>query len=624
MQQRRKQTQHSHPALDSQRPSALTRSMSEFTIKCPKCAELLGLPGRPRKAITAKCTACGYEGKVSPDRVKNRRVVVEAQPVTTIAAPLMLVTDPATPKRRSGRGLLLVLAIGVLGVAGWQFRDQLMALMSSSPEIAARPEQEDLSAQAHAILKQHCAACHADGKSKGGFGIVIEGKELLDGYYVTPGNSATSELFARLSHTDADLKMPPADAAEEQPTLEDIEVIRRWIDSGASLVAFSAPTAGETRKTVPVSVTGTSQELAGKARNILKTTCYRCHGESGRVEGGFNFVMNRDKLVAGGMIVAGDVESGKLLRRLHNDSMPPRGQNPRPSQEDIGVLESWIKAGAPDFNDALNRTFITNAELFRRMEQNLLAQDEFDREFTRYFTLTHLFNADVSDEEMETYRLALAKILNSLSRQKELLTPHPIDAEKTILRIDLRQLKWDQSTWKHIISADPYAVRFNDAKTCSSLTGCGVPSVRGDWFVHKAAQPKLYHAILEIPETLDALLAEERIDIDRNIREAVAIRAGFNESGVSDNNRLIERHPSTHGAFWISYDFAGNKETQNLLSHPLGPGIQEHHFKHDGGEVIFSLPNGLQAYMLVDAKGQRLDQGPLILSKTLSRATLTC
>src|SRR5205823_308564 len=29
-----------------------------------------------------------------------------------------------------------------------------------------------------------------------------------------------------------------------------------------------------------------------------------------------------------------------------------------------------------------------------------------------------------------------------------------------------------------------------------------------------------------------------------------------------------------------------------------------------GGEMIFHLPNGLQAYMLVDAKGKRIDKGP--------------
>ena len=35
------------------------------------------------------------------------------------------------------------------------------------------------------------------------------------------------------------------------------------------------------------------------------------------------------------------------------------------------------------------------------------------------------------------------------------------------------------------------------------------------------------------------------------------------------------------------------------------------HFTHDGGEVIFNLPNGLQAYYVTNASGFRLDDAPI-------------
>ena len=53
-----------------------------------------------------------------------------------------------------------------------------------------------------------------------------------------------------------------------------------------------------------------------------------------------------------------------------------------------------------------------------------------------------------------------------------------------------------------------------------------------------------------------------------------------------------------------SYDFAGNVGTQNIFTHPLD-------FTHDGGEIIFNLPNGLQAYYLSTAEGKRLDEAPI-------------
>ena len=67
---------------------------------------------------------------------------------------------------------------------------------------------------------------------------------------------------------------------------------------------------------------------------------------------------------------------------------------------------------------------------------------------------------------------------------------------------------------------------------------------------------------------------------------------------------MVERHTSQHGAYWKSYDFAGSVGTQNIFNHPLS-------FTHDGGEVIFNLPNGLQAYYITNASGSRLDAAPI-------------
>jgi len=61
---------------------------------------------------------------------------------------------------------------------------------------------------------------------------------------------------------------------------------------------------------------------------------------------------------------------------------------------------------------------------------------------------------------------------------------------------------------------------------------------------------------------------------------------------------------------WRSYDFATNTNRQNLFEHPVGPNAGAISFQPSGGEMIFNLPNGLQAYMLVDAKGRRIDKAP--------------
>ena len=143
-----------------------------------------------------------------------------------------------------------------------------------------------------------------------------------------------------------------------------------------------------------------------------------------------------------------------------------------------------------------------------------------------------------------------------------------------------------------------------------------MPFVRADWFIATASLTPLYHEILGLPKTDKELEAQLEVNVAENLKNAPGVRvwrAGFNESGVSVNNRIVERHKSRYGAYWKSYDFAGNVGTQNIFTHPLN-------FTHDGGEIIFNLPNGLQAYYLSTAEGNRLNEAPInIVSDAGSR-----
>jgi serine/threonine-protein kinase len=105
------------------------------------------------------------------------------------------------------------------------------------------------------------------------------------------------------------------------------------------------------------------------------------------------------------------------------------------------------------------------------------------------------------------------------------------------------------------------------------------------------------------------------VDVKENFLRDKLARAGFAKSGVSSQNRLIERHEAAYGAYWKSFDFKSNDGTANLFRFPLGPAFQDNPFAnqafaHAGGELIFHLPNGLQAYLLVNGKGQRINEGP--------------
>jgi serine/threonine-protein kinase len=62
---------------------------------------------------------------------------------------------------------------------------------------------------------------------------------------------------------------------------------------------------------------------------------------------------------------------------------------------------------------------------------------------------------------------------------------------------------------------------------------------------------------------------------------------------------------------------------------PLGPRFEGNEFadsaafEHDGGEMIWSMANGMQAYMVTDAKGNRLDEAPVSIVRDLTEISGT-
>ena len=370
--------------------------------------------------------------------------------------------------------------------------------------------------------------------------------------------------------------------------------------------------------------------LGRRAKQVFEANCYLCHGRGGRNEGGFNVVVDLRKLVATRRVVPGDPLKSKVFKRMADGDMPPEFDDgdqsanpkplPRPSKDDVAAVEAWIKAGAPGESEpGLTRSFIAEKDLLERILKDLEGVGDRDRPYARYFTITHLYNAGLNQDQLLTYRNALSKLVNSLSWGRRVVVPRPIDPTSTVFRIDLRDLRWDEAVWKAVLAQYPFGVTYSDiaARSVYKATGCDLPYVRADWFVFAASKPPLYHEVLQLPKTDRELEAKLDVDVAANIRQERVARAAFNSSGVSRNNRMIERHESSFGAYWKSYDFAGNVGRQKLLTHPLGPGQGPHAFQHDGGEIIFNLPNGFQAYMLTRADGSRLDKGPtnIVLDK---------
>jgi mono/diheme cytochrome c family protein len=90
-----------------------------------------------------------------------------------------------------------------------------------------------------------------------------------------------------------------------------------------------------------------------KVKPILDENCARCHmGDNKR--GGLNF-STREGLLAGGrdgkVVVPGDPANSLLIKLIRHegpadDPMPMPPRKPKMSDDDIAVIEKWVKAGA--------------------------------------------------------------------------------------------------------------------------------------------------------------------------------------------------------------------------------------------------------------------------------------
>jgi serine/threonine-protein kinase len=320
--------------------------------------------------------------------------------------------------------------------------------------------------------------------------------------------------------------------------------------------------------------------------------------------------------------------------------MPPAGQ-PRLSAADVDLVRRWIAAGAPPFpadaprpaqkkKDPAFKDVLGVDHVLKKILAHVRTLKRADRPFVRYFSINHVLSAGATPAELDTQRQALAKAINHLSWEKGVARPKPIDEPAgTVFAVDLRDLGWHAqplqrwrgnrpagksrlNLWDLALLEYPYAIFYEDSETFDHLLEeylvparlvRPVPYVRADWFVSTATQPPLYHDFLRLPHTLADL--EKRLEVDAadNLDKYVARRAGMAVSGVSRNNRVVERHPSRYGAYWKSFDFRSSRGRENMFKDPID-------LHPAGGEMIFNLPNGLQGYFVTDGKGERVDFAP--------------
>jgi hypothetical protein len=284
-----------------------------------------------------------------------------------------------------------------------------------------------------------------------------------------------------------------------------------------------------------------------------------------------------------------------------------------------------------------------------------------------YTSLHKLYNAGASLDELNTARVGISKALNSTARYApSIVNPVPIDPYALVYRFDTRDYwgYWPanpyvpvtgaapadpahaQTAWSRIkqgnVNGDFSAgggLSHPDDKpsTFPNIAGFYSDYVEASQLVYTLTRPDVYNEIMNIPGITSPLTTQLGVDMSKG---ADGFQFMTVDNPITLEPRLLMRQSIGPGYFWKSTDpFTGSpmvwyerpvpefdqssagsdmlKTTPLNLSNystsgmivlnSAGTGLQDG-LQAAAAEVIFSLPNGLQAYMIGGAGDeQRVD-----------------
>ncbi len=383
-----------------------------------------------------------------------------------------------------------------------------------------------------------------------------------------------------------------------------------------------------------------SQEELDKtaAENVLSANCGFCHGPAltqQQAKAGMNFINDINRLVDTGRIIPMNSAGSRVIQYMQNGTMPPPGSGyPTVKESEIAIVSAYIDnprywPGVKDANCQDEQQLETFDDLYQDINADLSGEDADDREFYRYISISNRFTAGVCPDslEMDKERQGMVKMLNMLSIDSTIGNVQPANDSQTLYRLDLRDFGWNreitvngatfEDVWDAIADANPYAVPFvgDDAEDAREDTGTDFPLMFNDQMMDVAILGNLYYAIVDIDvnQPFSTFVSDVLgIDVAANIANEDAVRAGTTRSIISRQDRLVERHDINvrNGVFWQSFDFA-NDANDSIFEDPFG-------FVAGGTEAIFTLPNGMLAYIISDANDQIVEDSDILFDTSLN------
>jgi len=382
---------------------------------------------------------------------------------------------------------------------------------------------------------------------------------------------------------------------------------------------------------------------AAYVESMLRTTCGGCHGVAAKdnCRAGMCYIEDVDALIANGKITPGDPNASLLYQRISKGEMPPAGNKPLTEEQVSQIATFILKLPTNVAQKVCTDQFISWDQVYTAIQSDLLSEDADDRVFLRYVTLTNRYNAGVCDAQLEQDRWAMNKFINSISQNSSIKPAAEVRDEensKSIYRIDLRDYDLDVTNgpfdpnglvggpfddgWEAIIANNNYAVEFqgDEAEVVIQDTGTTVPVMFSDAIIDQASSSNLYYELLKQADNRDDQLVLLDVDLAANQEETISVFVGTTKSLVSEQETFLRRDPSDLAGglyYWERFDLDPDLAGESILADPLG-------FNQvaNGSQALFSLPNGLQGYVIYDAAGIRQEESQILFDRVQNDNTM--
>jgi hypothetical protein len=316
------------------------------------------------------------------------------------------------------------------------------------------------------------------------------------------------------------------------------------------------------------------------------------------------------------------------------------------------------------------KEYVVKGKLFSHNDSVLHAADDLAQLATKaskeelyYYRYISIHN--IPRDFREDYYNCLSFVLNSLSSRPAIVRPAFGGPDNILIRINLFDYGIDPKAWDRLAKNDPYyhqlivrtdvistpyqvyenvptglyyggdrskpeykqqlvtkskvetkvtkeqaSAAWLDPTAVSYLiqtTQSAFPILRGDWFISNVLLEPAYSDFLNV-KSLNDFKKLTAFDARAAIKEAKATIVTSGSDGfcpkVARNNRILARLSTFQGYFWQTYDFKESIGERNVINNFLND-------KRDAGEMIATLPNGLQAYLVTNEKDAPVAEGDI-------------